>query len=441
MIPTENQESKELVCELQELRRCVAELEAMVGDGSRAEAKARRLAAGLEAVGQLAIDLGAAPRDANLRQIVADSLRQITGALGVAVSRYDAQARELVGECVAGSDEVLAQIARLLGGNVIGMRVPVSDAYHKQMLSQMTRRREEMSGAIPSEVSDAMDKASGMGHLASLALHYRGQLMGTAVLLMPAGREPPPPEVMRLFAHVAAVALQQHEAQKALHAKMHELRQAQAQLVHTANMAVVGEMAAGIAHELNNPLTSILGSADYLLERGGHDRREVRRLEAIARQARRARDVVHDFLEYARCEKGLPEPVALNLVVRSSLDLLRRRLANAAVELEEEYAPDLPLLPLDTSQMKQVFLHLCTNAMYAMPHGGRLRVWTEEDEAYLAAHFADTGVGIAIENLGRIFEPFFTTRADGQGSGLGLAICKNIVEEHGGRIEVESQVG
>jgi signal transduction histidine kinase len=280
-----------------------------------------------------------------------------------------------------------------------------------------------------------------IGHYAGLALVHGSQLMGTANLAMPHGKASPPPEVMRLFAHVAAASLQRHKAEQALRQKIEELGEIQTKLVDAANTAAVRELAAGVAHEINNPLTSILGSAEYLLERPGWDRRARRRLEAIVRQARKARDIIRGLLDYARQQENLRERAIINDIVRSTLDMVRERMAHGCIALEEEYAPDLPLVRLDIARMKQVLMNICTNAIHAMPDGGTLTVWTEGGEGEVAVYFADSGVGIPAESLSRIFEPFFTTRPLGEGTGLGLAISRSIVQEHGGRIEVESHVG
>jgi PAS domain S-box-containing protein len=234
-------------------------------------------------------------------------------------------------------------------------------------------------------------------------------------------------------------ALQQRNLE--LELRMGELRRTQAQLIQSAKMAAVGELAAGIAHELNNPLNSVLGFAELLLERAELDGRDRERLESIARQAYRASDIIRNLLDFARQRGTLRDWADVNQVVGDSLSLLRQRLENGGVALGEEYADGLPPLLLDASRIKEVFLSLALNALQAMPAGGRLVVRTEQRGDRVAVTFADDGEGIADDVLPRIFEPFYTTRPVGQGTGLGLSVSLGIVQDHGGTMQVDSRPG
>jgi PAS domain S-box-containing protein len=237
-------------------------------------------------------------------------------------------------------------------------------------------------------------------------------------------------------------ALSQREAAlEALRRSMEQLTATQAQLIQAAKLAAVGELAAGVAHELNNPLTSILGFAELLLNSLLPDGSFRHDLEIIAKQARRARDIVRNLLDFARQTRPQRLPADVNSLLCQTLDLVRQHLENNGVVIEEDYAPDLGLLTLDAGQMKQVFLNLITNASHAMPEGGKLTLRTNRlgDEVVIA--ISDTGEGMPLEVREHIFEPFFTTKPTGEGTGLGLSISLGIVQEHGGRIAVESQVG
>jgi len=234
-------------------------------------------------------------------------------------------------------------------------------------------------------------------------------------------------------------ALQQRNLE--LEMRMGELRRTQAQLIQSAKMAAVGELAAGVAHELNNPLNSVLGSSELLLERARLDGRDRERLEAIARQAWRASDIIRNLLDFARQRGTLRDWADVNQVVSDSLSLLRQRLENDGVILVEEYADDLPPLLLNASRLKEVFLSLTLNALQAMPEGGRLTVRTEQRGDRVAVTFVDDGEGIVADVQQRIFEPFYTTRPVGQGTGLGLSVSLGIVQDHGGTIQVDSRPG
>ena len=224
-----------------------------------------------------------------------------------------------------------------------------------------------------------------------------------------------------------------------LQQQMDRLKETQAQLVQAAKLAAVGELAAGVAHELNNPLTSVLGFTALLLSATPPEASARHDLEIIANQAGRARDIVRNLLDFARQTKPQRLPADVNQLLRQTLDLVRQHLEKSGVLIEEDYAPDLGLLVLDAGQMKQVFLNLITNAANAMPEGGKLRLHTARLGDEVAVSVSDTGRGMPPEIRDRIFEPFFTTKSVGQGTGLGLSISLGIVREHGGRIAVESQ--
>jgi PAS domain S-box-containing protein len=246
---------------------------------------------------------------------------------------------------------------------------------------------------------------------------------------------------LQTFAAQASLAIQNARLYEDLERQMQELRSAQAQLVQSGKMAAIGELAAAIAHELNNPLTSILGFSELLLRNTATDDPSRNDLVIIADQARRARDIVRDLLTFARQTGSVLEPSDLNRVLQQALSLTRRQIEMRRVNLDEIYAAGLPRIPLDAARMKQVFLSLVTNALEAMPQGGTLAVSTRRAGDGVAVRFADTGIGIPQDHLGRIFEPFFTTKPTGQATGLGLSVSLGIVQEHGGRIDVESQEG
>ena len=247
--------------------------------------------------------------------------------------------------------------------------------------------------------------------------------------------------LLERFTPLAAAALENTRLVGDLQRQMEQLKAAQSKLVHAAKLAAVGELAAGVAHELNNPLTSVLGFSELLLHNPAVDGPIQHDMGIIAREARRARDIVHNLLDFARQNKPQRLPTGVNQILRQTLDLIRQHIEKSGVAIAEDYAPDLGLLTLDIGQMKQVFLNLITNAIHAMPKGGSLSLRTARVGDEVAVSVSDTGVGIPPDMLDHIFEPFFTTKEVGQGTGLGLSISLGIVQEHGGRITVESRVG
>jgi signal transduction histidine kinase len=603
-----------LLRESEELGSRLVELEAAAALRRCGHAQYEREAEGLAAVSSLAIDLAAAPPDVDLPHLIAERLRDLTGAVAVAISLYEAERGELVLASIVSGGPALARLASLLQRQPEGMRFPVTPDVRQEMLNTVLRFDKSLSaisfGSIPTPMAVAIEQAFDIDHFAGLALCHGGELLGSAVLVISHGDQRPPDQILRLFAHLAAVSLRRKRAEDALQrrnrdlkrlnvagqalnatldqnqvlstalrqicgllavdicsiwlldpgsgdlvcrcsagahadkvrgwhlspgqglggwvaqtgrsvvvadaevdprhyggvdeatglpmrsilcvplrikgdlvgviqaldsrpgrlgagavplveslassagialenarlyedlqAHLHELSQAQGQLVQAAKMAAFGELAAGVAHELNTPLTSILGYTEMLLERAAPDGRARPRLEAIGRQATKARDIVRSLLDFARQQDYIADSADLNDLLRQSLLLVRQRLANNGIRVNEEYEPGLPRPAADVSRLKQVFLNLCINALQAMPRGGTLTVRTQRSGNGVTASFIDTGEGIPPENLSRIFEPFFTTRPVDEGTGLGLSVSLGIVQAHGGRIEVQSQVG
>ncbi len=254
--------------------------------------------------------------------------------------------------------------------------------------------------------------------------------------------------LLTLMAAPAATAIENAKLYEAVRQGMRKLEETQAQLVQSAKLAAVGELAAGVAHEINNPLTSIIGFTRLLLEDIPPDHKMRADLETIDREAGRTRRIVQTLLDFARTSDPVLAPADLNAVVEEAVMLVCTRSVLATVSLEKSLSP-LPLMMLDTNQIKQVLVNLLNNAVHAMPDGGRLSVGTRlaEHHVYgLDRHMAvvyvtDSGIGIPPEDLGRIFDPFFTTKEVGHGTGLGLSVSYSIIEKHHGRIEVESVPG
>ncbi len=237
--------------------------------------------------------------------------------------------------------------------------------------------------------------------------------------------------------------LELEETQQELRARIAAQREAEARLVQAAKLVAVGEMAAGIAHELNNPLTSVVGFTELSLESLPIDSPVRNDLELVLREANRARSVVRRLLDFARQREAVRIRADLNEIVDDVVALTKHLLLTSGVELRLNLEPGLPWALIDRNQIKQVLINLVNNALYAMPGGGVLAIETRQSTRhgapFLALSVRDSGVGISAENLERIFEPFFTTRGDQGGTGLGLSVTYGIVTEHGGTIEVESR--
>jgi two-component system NtrC family sensor kinase len=222
------------------------------------------------------------------------------------------------------------------------------------------------------------------------------------------------------------------------------LQETQEQLVQKEKLASVGQLAAGVAHEINNPLGSVLLYADILRKETPDDDPQQRSdLEMIISEATRCKVIVNDLLNFSRQNEVLAQATDLNDILRELAEEESRLEIYQNVEIVQELAPDLPSVQADPLQIRQVFLNLMKNAAEAMPEGGRLTLRTKKEPAdgWVTVEVEDTGVGIPEENMKKLFTPFFTTKPIGRGTGLGLAIIYGIVKMHRGQISVHSQVG
>jgi signal transduction histidine kinase len=238
---------------------------------------------------------------------------------------------------------------------------------------------------------------------------------------------------------------QLRSTQVELQARMEAQRSAENRLVQAAKLAAVGEMAAAIAHELNNPLTSVTGFAELALSDIPQESETRKDLEIVMREATRARDVVRRLLDFARQSESTRARASLNDVVEDVVALSRHLIHTSGVTLNLELQENLPWVLVDVNQMKQVLLNLIHNALQAMPNGGDLKIFSESTSRagrdWIRIAVQDTGVGIPKPDQARIFEPFYTTKGDQGGTGLGLSVTYGIVTDHGGQIDVESLPG
>lgn len=232
------------------------------------------------------------------------------------------------------------------------------------------------------------------------------------------------------------------------------LKETQVQLIQVEKMAAVGQLAAGVAHELNNPLGGILGYSQFALEKvnqkplgqfGPEDTADfLQYLRDIEQQTKRCRAIIQNLLKFSRSSRKEEfESTDLNQVVNETLTFTRHQVEKSKVKLVLSLQENLPPIPGHASQLQQVFTNLILNAVQAMPQGGTLTVSTavhqQQDEIHIS--FADTGEGIAEENLDKIFEPFFSTKKVGEGTGLGLSVSYGLIRNHGGEIKVTSRTG
>jgi PAS domain S-box-containing protein len=222
-----------------------------------------------------------------------------------------------------------------------------------------------------------------------------------------------------------------------------EQKQQNERLMIADRLASIGELAAGTAHELNNPLTSIIGFSQLLMEKDiPDDTRED--VELIYNEAQRAANVTKSLLTFGRKHAPVKQPNQINNIIEDVLKLRTYEHYVNGIEVKKRLAPNLPEIMADYFQMQQVFLNIIINAEYSMTEAhnrGTLTIITKKQNSNVRISIADDGPGISRENLSRIFNPFFTTKEAGKGTGLGLSICHGIVSEHGGQIYARNQPG
>ena len=249
-------------------------------------------------------------------------------------------------------------------------------------------------------------------------------------------------EMKKLLSDAAAAEAERAKAAE-LERAYNELQKLQTQLIRSERLALIGQLAAGVAHEINNPLGGILIYSHLLLEDSELDDTSRSNINRIANEATRCKEIVRGLLDFARQREPKTKPTDVGELIRDTLSLVQGQALFQNIKVTTDIESKLPQIDLDVSQIQQVFMNIIINAAEAMAGKGKLSVTARvsDDPQCVDITFTDTGCGIGPENIERLFEPFFTTKEVGRGTGLGLAVSYGIVEKHGGKIEVQSEVG
>jgi two-component system NtrC family sensor kinase len=247
-----------------------------------------------------------------------------------------------------------------------------------------------------------------------------------------------------LLAALSFVTVRQLLSQKA--SAEREKDWSEEQLLQSQKLAAIGELSAGIAHEINNPLAIIRQEAEWLLhlfkKESPPDAAEIKNcITEVVHQVDRAREITHNLLNFARRQQPVVQAVDLNRLVEDMTMLVAKEAQHNRISMVKQLQPDLPLINSDAPLLRQVILNLLNNAIQAVGQDGTVTVTTRVDANQVMVQVDDTGSGISKENLAQIFDPFFTTKPQGKGTGLGLSICHGIIERLGGRISAASEEG
>lgn len=247
-------------------------------------------------------------------------------------------------------------------------------------------------------------------------------------------------ENARLYERVSEHA---EELERLVQERTKELQAIHAELLQSAKLAALGQLAAGVAHELNNPLGAISGYLELLQEEVELGPQEMEYVDRIEKRIQQATKIVRELRSTWTPSEPAWQTIDINNILEETLTLVERRLSLHQIKIQKELNPDPPLIHADPDRLQQVFINLITNARQAMGEGGTLRIISQESRSgeWVEIIFADTGEGIAKEHLNKIFDPFFTTRRPEKGMGLGLSVSHRYIRDHGGAIDVWSEKG
>ncbi|MDH3973491.1 MAG: GAF domain-containing protein [Deltaproteobacteria bacterium] len=248
-------------------------------------------------------------------------------------------------------------------------------------------------------------------------------------------------KLLRAIGDQIGTAVENSQLYGKLKEQLDEIKKTQEQLLRTAKLASLGELAANVAHEVNNPLTGVLTYTCMMMDNPEGSEKDRKRLKVIHDETMRIRTIVRNLLDFARQSDSRTESMDILDIVGDTLDLISHQAKLSDIEIVEEYAPGIPLIAVDAAQIKQVLLNLFNNAIHAMYDGGILKVKTFASHAWVNIAIEDSGIGMSEEVSSKIFDPFFTTKPETKGTGLGLSVSHGIIEKHGGKIDLKSQAG
>ena len=212
------------------------------------------------------------------------------------------------------------------------------------------------------------------------------------------------------------------------------------QIMQSEKLASVGRLAAGVAHEINNPLTGVLTFAHFLKDKKGNDESDLHDIDVIIQQTTRVREIIRGLLDFARQSPPNKEMININDIIQQLLMLIKGQKEFRNINIVEEYGENLPRILVDKNQLQQVFLNLILNAGEAIVGVGAITISTLKQENNILIKIKDSGCGINEEDINKIFDPFYTTKPVGKGTGLGLSVSYGIIQQHGGTIKCESKI-
>jgi signal transduction histidine kinase/HAMP domain-containing protein len=351
------------------------------------------------------------------------------------------------------SSQIVKQAERLTGITALNYAVPL---YEESMLTQVVKTKkpvitDDMIELIKNHTEDSrlkslaapLSQIIGIKYGIGLPLISGNKVVGT--IGVGSKRKLSDKDVKRLknFAEQVGLAIGKIKMEQDLREYSEKLKQKveekTRQLIQSEKLASLGQLAAGVAHEINNPLTNIMLDAEALRNRDLNEDSAREKIEEIISQAEVAARIIKNLLEFARQSEPQLMEMEPEEIIERALAILSPQLKN--IKVIRRYPEAALTLKGDPNQLQQVFVNIILNAIQAMPDGGILGISIVKNGRFIETHISDTGTGIPSENINKIFDPFFTTKEVGEGTGLGLSISLGIVQQHGGEIRVKSQVG
>jgi signal transduction histidine kinase/HAMP domain-containing protein len=310
----------------------------------------------------------------------------------------------------------------------------------KQYVIPSNRRALILNGNIDESPCHEADKSLRVKNLMLVWVRHKGELIG---IIRVANKRTgnftdEDAHPLAILANNVSVALENARLYDDLKKQMEELQNAHEQLVQAAKLVAIGELASNVAHEINNPLTSVLGYAELIKEEKDINR-IMGDIEIIEKESLRAREIVHQLLEFSRKRSLQIKEVDINAVLEEVVDLIELQIKDTDIIIKKNYGK-LPAIEGDENQLKQVFINIINNAAFAMRSEGVLDIETYARLGNVNVKISDTGDGIHGDFLSRIFEPFFSTKKE-KGTGIGLSVSYKIIQSHNGHIDVQSEVG
>ncbi len=460
-----------------------------ITERKKAEEQEKQYARNLTFLSRTAMEFVELPSRSNIYQLIGKRLRELAGNSFVLVNSFDETTQCIQARAFLGVRKEIESVLKILGKNPKEMILSISEEARAGLT---TGRLIKVPGGlyvlsfekIPKHICTTVEKLFNLGDIYTMGFTKKGNLFGNTVIITRGKAGLENRSLIEAFIGQASVALQRRrveeelkryrehleelveertsnlkvaneylkreiterkkaekesfEAKDKAESAYRDLRDVQAKMLLSERMAALGELSAGVAHEVNNPLNVVSGYAQMLLMDENVDIEVKKISEIIINQIERAANITDKLLKFSRQTKPEIKRINVNEAIEYALVLLKHQLNLNDIKVEWQKSLKPISLYADLSQLQQVFHNLIVNASQAMPEGGKLTIRTEVKNNNIEINFADTGCGIPKKNINKLFEPFFSTKE--KGSGLGLSIVYGIIEAHKGRIEVKSEV-